>query len=85
MSDTTADYCAAIFTIGHDEPIGMFRSEAERLVALGFVRPSRRGHLQLTDRGNEILAKIEADAAIEDREFGDWIFSCGRIFSQCDD
>ena len=83
MSNTTADYCAAIYTIGHDEPIGMFRSEAQRLVALGFVRPTCGDHWQLTDRGNEVFAKIEADAEIDDHAFGDWMFSCGWIFSQC--
>lgn len=83
MSNTTVEYCATIFTIGHHEPIGIFRGSVDRLVALGFVRPCHRGRLELTERGNHVLARIDADEEIADRDFGDWMFSFGQVLSPC--
>jgi hypothetical protein len=83
MNSATLDLCAALVTIGHEEPIGIFRGVVEPLIELGLVEMHRRGILRLTSRGNEVLAKIEASESedIDVRDFQHWMFS--PVFSPC--
>lgn len=82
MNATTLDMCAAIVTIGHEEPFGIFDGNVTQLIELGLIKRHWRGQLRLTDRGSEVLAKIEA-SEVDDRDFQHWMFSQAPIFSPC--